>query len=184
MNKDQVVSKLQEAAIKSSISRLKSFCKVEPVAKEEANEAVDGAKYRDMALILLAGPEIHMMLKIFFNSNMQKEVIEATYGPIDDEKMVSKYSIDTLKEILNLIIGHLKQLLDKSGLHCEISLPIALRGYDELFFRDQIDKESEAWTWSVDFGGEKLLFSGILKLNFDRDIEFEYVEEGGSFELL
>lgn len=183
MTKDQVEIEIKNAVVESSKSRLESFCKVEGVALKKDIEIVDGAQYRDMVLILLSGSEIHLILKMFFDSEAQGSLISKTYGQLEDRTKVSKYAVDTIKEVANLVAGHMKLLLETSKLDCEISLPIAMRGYDDLFFRDRGLEKSFRWNWELRHNNEPILLSGQMRLTIDREVDFQYVDQSSSLEI-
>jgi CheY-specific phosphatase CheX len=183
MTKDQLEKAIQEALIQSSHSRLKTFCQVDDIKLNPKLEIAEAAHCPDMVLILLSGPEIHLTFKMFFNSEKARFLIEKTYGDINFKNEVSKYSVDAMKEVANLVVGHMKILLEKSDIKSEISLPIALRGYDELFFKDRKNDIIRKWHWEMEYENQQILFTGLMKLNLEKEgVEFVYEDESSSLE--
>ena len=74
-------------------------------------------------------------------------------------------------------------LLDQAGVNCEISLPISMRGYDEIFFKDDINLGLKKNQWEIYRASEKLTFVSVVRNSLDNDIELEYVEESSTIEL-
>ena len=137
-----------------------------------------------MVLIVLSGPKIKQTLKIFFNAASALPFVEQTYGKTIEKEQLTKLSTDAFKEVANLVAGHIKILLEKSGIKCEISLPIALRGYDDLFFSNKNENKEFKSHWKIKHLGEELIFSNLVeveKLKLKND--FVYSDEVNEIEL-
>lgn len=92
-----------------------------------------------MAVILLASNKFKLLFKIHFDTTKAARVGEKK----SHERSVAYQEtnlrdFDQLKEYCNLVGGAIKQALGEEHSSAGLSLPLALRGFDELFFRDRV----------------------------------------------
>ncbi len=184
MTKGQFEESLESALMKSSLSRIKTFCRQEDFHLNKSPDvSKDHAQKPNLVLILISGQDVHITLKVFFDAKKCPSLTEQTHGQSDQEDEQSHRSVDVVKELSNLIAGHIKMLLDQAGINCEISLPISMRGYDEIFFKDDINLGLKKNQWEIYRESEKLTFVSVVRNSLDNDIELEYVEESSTIEL-
>ena len=183
MTEVQLKQSIDDATKKSSISRLTSFCHLTGLSGFEPAKKSDTELFSNMVLIILSGPKIKQTFKVFFNATEALPFVEKTYKKNLSREQLSKYSIDTFKEIANLVAGHIKILLEKTGLRCEISLPIALRGYDDLFFSDKNEGSKYKSYWKIRYQGEELIFSNLIEIDKPKlKNDFVYIDKVSNIE--
>jgi hypothetical protein len=102
-----------------------------------------------MSIILIAGHNLSIALKIHFDTIDGLEMLEAI-ASIPKEKQDMQSAIDGVKEYSNLSAGMLKECLGSYNELTGISIPLMTRGFDELLFlaRDRrlgIQKFRDIW---------------------------------------
>ena len=114
----------------------------------ERNEAVPIYGHW-MSIILIAGHNLSLALKVHFDTGDALEMLEAIAG-ITKDKQDMQSAIDGIKEYSNLSAGMLKECLGSYNELTGISIPLMTRGFDELLFsaRDRrlgINKFRDIW---------------------------------------
>lgn len=100
-----------------------------------------------LGVILLAGPEIRLTLKAFFNIQDIQYILSRKMGrpvALGSGNLFDDY----VREYLNRLAGVGKRSLGESGLNVGISLPIVTRGFDEAFSNPAGSTETTA-VWGV-----------------------------------
>ena len=111
-----------------------------------------------LGVILLAGPEIVVTLKAFFNLKDVLEIIERKIG----RSVATESSVlldDYVKEFLNRVAGVGKRHLCDSGISVGISLPIVTRGFDEAFNKESKGNLQTLSVWSAGQGKASLILT-------------------------
>jgi CheY-specific phosphatase CheX len=86
-----------------------------------------------MALILISGKALRIILKVHFNVKSSKKMASPIYGK-SPEKLEVRQAKDFIKEFCNLSAGYLKKIFEDQAIDVGISLPLVIRGFDEVFF--------------------------------------------------
>ena len=142
-------------------------------------------------LILLSNKQLNVTLKFFFTPKKIESLVKNTMGDRFEESKSADLARDVLKEVANLTMGHVKNRFIASNLKVESSLPIAMRGYDNLFFREfETGENSQKNFWALQ-GDDYSIFcsleasiTGEIKdINFD-ELDKEDSEQAGGIDFL
>ncbi len=181
MTEVQLLNSIDEATQKVSLKRLESYSRKTGFSIElKSLDEIDIIDY-SMVVILISGESIHQTFKIFFDPSRSFKLLDQIYkNKVDNEV---ELICDFFKEVANLTAGQIRSLLEKSGLRCEISLPILLRAYDELFFNPKDQVNNLTTYWMMTSQDMKLYFSSSIQL-FDKskNINFKFEDEDGNVE--
>jgi len=153
-----------EAIIRQkSESLLKSFGSVDPVRSSSPPSTFLVHGHR-MTVILISSPVVRITFKAHFNEFESSGLIKTRLKSIK-EPIPSEQVLDYFKEYCNVIAGAVKSELKTVGIDAGISLPLAARGFDELFFPTPDNKRTFENTWTIEhpFGNFRCsLFCQIL----------------------
>lgn len=112
------------------------------------NEKVLGT---EMVLINLFAANFGCTLKIFFSSSSLKGL-----------KELSNYSkdqiIDSVKELSNLLMADIKNLLVLNKIDCDVGIPVSLKGFDNLFVYESELRFHTLRCWNIDLEGCPIQF--------------------------
>ena len=102
-----------------------------PEVRVESIEAKDARIffYNHLSLILIGGGDFRMLLKIFSNKSDIYKMAETALGEIRSESAI----VDFMKELANVLGGSIKRSMEASELQVGLSLPLSIKGFDELF---------------------------------------------------
>jgi CheY-specific phosphatase CheX len=171
-------------AVQSSIqSRIETFCKIQGVKTEVVEQLEHRRSFANMALILLSGEKVRLKLKLFFDKEGSSRFFENIHNPETNRHPAQ--NVDALKEVLNLVIGHLKILLEDVAVKCDISLPVAMRGYDDLFFPNSQKGATES-IFRIEYKGSEIFL--VSQLTCDDGVDLteivSYRDETSQIEFL
>ena len=134
-----------------------------------------------MALILVSGKALRMTLKVHFNIKSSKKMASPIYGKTP-EKLEVRQAKDFIKEFCNLSAGSIKKIFEDQSVDVGISLPLVIRGFDEVFFERQNKNSIIEDKFRIENGGVGVLCTNIVEvfnqsLLGDVDINIEEEEE-------
>lgn len=113
------------------------------ISVEELDQKDDPVYARRMAMILVASGVLKMTLKAQYNIPDVIKIAETLDA--DTSK-----SIDSLmKEYCNLVGGTIKRILEDEELIVGLSIPVAYRGFDEIFSPEQEQGEFLRTKWGL-----------------------------------
>lgn len=84
--------------------------------------------YNRLSLILLGGPDFRMLVKIHSNESDIAVMAKEALGEGADIA-----AVDFMKELANVLGGSVKRAMESADLQVGLSLPLSIRGFDELF---------------------------------------------------
>ncbi len=184
MGQDKFTESLHQAVVQSCQSRLQTFCQIQGVDAENLKTLKDRQTYSNMALVLLSGKNVKLVLKLFFDSDSTHSFFENNKLPEDGGREIRRSAIDGLKEVLNLVAGHLKILLEQVEVTSDISLPVAMRGYDDMFF-PVTEKTSTEAVYRLSYKGSEIFLCSLLTTGSTlKEVSLTYQDETSSVELL
>jgi CheY-specific phosphatase CheX len=136
-----------------------------------------------MALILISGKSVRITFKVHFNIRTAQEFAAPVYGKNPDD-IEMRQAKDFVKEFCNLSAGFIKKIFEDQNLDVGISLPLVIRGFDEVFF-DKSEKETITEdSFKLDQSGNGLICSSHIEVFnhemlqvIDTNIEEEEEEE-------
>lgn len=84
--------------------------------------------YNRLSLILLGGADFRMLIKIHSNESDVAIMAKEALGAGDEVA-----TVDFVKELANVLGGSVKRAIEAAELQVGLSLPLSIRGFDELF---------------------------------------------------
>ncbi|SMF08647.1 hypothetical protein [Pseudobacteriovorax antillogorgiicola] len=128
-------------------TRSKVDIKVEP---HEVESMVFG---KWMAMILLCGPDLEVTFKLHYDLPIAIKILESCLPKGLSNDPQGKVS-DFFQELCNTCAGEVKAILDKQKIVVGLSLPLSLRGSDEIMFsqRKNYHHQSNYWLLATDQG--------------------------------
>jgi hypothetical protein len=84
--------------------------------------------YNRLSLILLGGADFRMLIKIHSNESDIAVMAKEALGEGGDIA-----AVDFVKELANVLGGSVKRAMESAELQVGLSLPLSIRGFDELF---------------------------------------------------
>ena len=157
------VQDLHHISQKTAADRLQTYCSSQEVQVQEYAEKNFQPSFKNLVMILVVSPKFYQSLKFFFNWESTAPLLERIYkkGISDGEK--EHLIVDMFKEVSNLSAGHIKTLLNKSEIYSDISLPISMRGYDDLFSNQSNSMKQFTQSWKFQVGTSSLIFSSAIE---------------------
>jgi hypothetical protein len=128
-----------------SLSRLRSHSGVQEiqVIKIENLPLVPG---HWMTIILASGREVRITFKTYFSTLNARPFLVSTYG---SKKLRQNQILDFFKEFCNLTLGGIKIFLETNGVHVGTGLPLATRGFYQVFFPPAIGQQTVEHHWQL-----------------------------------
>lgn len=148
--KAEIKSRFTDIIRQVSLLRMKAYSENDDFKLKEASKynphGYVFANY--MAMIIIAGQSVKITFKTFFNHQDSEPIARYLYNTdtVDHHR-----SLDVIKEYCNLAAGYMKKVLVENDIQVGISLPIATRGFNEVF-------------WDVDESKDKITFEDCWQL--------------------
>ena len=150
---ENIKDKLKDVIRQAAESRTRVHARDDNFTLLEISENIQIGQIQGnwMSLILITGEPLKITLKLHFSHNDIKVLIQPFYGAQSCSEISDKQSMDFVKELSNLIAGYLEQAFLGMNIPLGISLPLATRGYYEIFSdyspsEHPIIKLSDLWT--------------------------------------
>jgi CheY-specific phosphatase CheX len=121
-----------------------------------------------MALILLSGKALRIILKVHFNIKSTKKMASPIYG-ISPDKLEVRQAKDFIKEFCNLSAGYLKKIFEDQSVDVGISLPLVIRGFDEVFFEKKKKNSILEDRFRIDSSGLGVICTNMVEI-FNQDL--------------
>lgn len=115
-----------------TLTQFRRYC-VSPAAALAEASLAELPFLQHLAGIVLLGAGLEITFKMHF---MTVDALTITRRKLGSETVTLTQSIDCMKEFLNLLAGKVKELLEREGVELGQSLPFAIQGYNEIFFRE------------------------------------------------
>lgn len=117
-----------------------------------------------LGLILVSGPGCRIVFKCFFSAEDVKKVAANVYAK-KPEDIPLRQSHDFIREFCNLTAGGLVKLFGNQGVSLGISLPIIIRGFDDIFY-DAVSDSIQSYEdiWSVSDGDSSFVFGALVEI--------------------
>lgn len=143
--------------------------------------------YSRLSLILVANADFRLLIKVHCNESdvrtLAKEALQYVEQGRDDGLT------DFIKELTNLLGGALKRTLEVSRIQIGLSLPLMIRGFDELFSEKIASTESSIFSFGRN--GQKIVVQVQLDYLTDKakgllsQVDFSVgSDSSGGFEFL
>lgn len=134
-----------------------------------------------MSAIILTSPVMRVTFRTHFMTEDGKVLVATSFSK-NPEEVLSMEVLDFFKEYCNMVAGKIKWLLEFNGTESGISLPVMLRGFDEVFFKKEDRKSLFSEKWKLQTASLAIACSIIvefeegkswddLKLNYTSDYE-------------
>ncbi len=174
MTEVQLLKSIDEATQKISLKRIEGYSQTQGFTiQPELMSHIPLIDY-SMVIILISGGALRQTFKVFFDLSHAKVLLKKIYKT--EVKNPDELTCDFFKEIANLTAGQMRNLFEKSGFQCEISLPILLRAYDELFFNSKEDVNSKTSYWQIKNKEVTLYCSSTVEL-FEKSKNRSFLSE-------
>ena len=103
-----------------------------------------------MVVILVTAPDLRLTFKAHFKTNVARGFVAPLFQ-VAEHTVKSQHAIDLMREFCNLTGSAIKKELSEMGYAAGVSLPIVMRGLDELLLQnDRI--EGYACHWDISAG--------------------------------
>lgn len=127
---------LQEIAEKIFIDKLEAAVKNNKSFKSVENNSDKVVHGKWMAMILVCGADLEVTLKVHYDSQVGRLLLSAASKK--DVNDIDPCRIqDFFREYCNTCAGELKAILAKQNISVGLSLPLSLRGSDQIVFAQQ-----------------------------------------------
>ncbi|MFK7827093.1 MAG: hypothetical protein AB8G05_23320 [Oligoflexales bacterium] len=129
-----------------SLEIIKTYCRNQEITVSDNNKS--DLKYNEyMSIIRLNGARLRIGFRVYYMIKHAAGLSHQKYG-IDLEQISPLQVIDAMKEFCNATAGRLKYLLEQNDIITGHSLPFALKGYNELLFKEFSDSIADA-SWRL-----------------------------------
>jgi hypothetical protein len=159
-----VVSLIRE----SSLSRLITLSRKQNILIREI-ETTPLVFAHWMSFILISGENLRIIFKAHFMTEAAIYFAEETYG--NSKEVSLGRSLDFFREYCNLTAGQIKLELDQNNVKVGASLPGLIRGFDEVFYREQ--KGSTKILWQL--GSNEIRFDCSAHIEVFKDFEIKKI---------
>jgi len=158
------------------LSCLKTFGRIQE-ARVEEDLNTDLVAGHWLSVIVIQGEACRIVLKVQSESKAISRLFAHTMR-MKIEQVSSQQVKDFLREVCNLAAGQIKKGLANCNLDTGISLPLATRGFDNLFFKTSTTPETIEDRWKIIWGdGEIRCYSSIDILSRSELRAFQYRED-------
>jgi len=131
-----------------------------------------------MSLILISGKDIRVTFKTnYYQATIKKIMAKKFNKPI--EQITTDQTKDFVREFCNLVAGTTKTIFEQVGSKVGISLPLVLRGFDNLFFIEKINENHYTYTWRLseaDSYVDCCCYVEVLSPNIFKDADMKFIE--------
>lgn len=188
MSEDEMMknalSKLKELVRQVSITRFKQSSQNDNYNLLEVPKSSEKTVFDHwMSLILISGKSLRITFKTHFNIKTCRKIASPIYGK-KPEDIAVRQAQDFVKEFGNLSAGFLKKIFEEQDVDVGISLPLVIRGFDEVFFDKTEGNSKLEDCWKLDNGTTSLICTSLLEVyqpeiieELDFNIEDEEEEE-------
>ena len=148
-SKSECLEKLASIASQVSIDKLQVASK-----NRLSLQLVDFEKEREtvyskwLAMILLCGPHLEVTFKVHYSTEVGRSFLAKATKRTVDEVVFEKVQ-DFFREYCNTFGGGFKAVLDSQNIVIGLSLPLSIRGSDEILFSRRKDYEKNVRFWKL-----------------------------------
>jgi CheY-specific phosphatase CheX len=176
----QALLKLKELVRQVSITRFKQSAQNDNYNLLEVPKSSEKTVFDHwMSLILISGKSLRVTFKTHFNIKTCRKIASPIYGKKPDDIAV-RQAQDFVKEYGNLAAGFLKKIFEEQDVEVGISLPLVIRGFDEVFFDKSPDQSKLEDCWRLDNGTTNLVCTSLLEVyqpDIIHELDFNIEEE-------
>ena len=177
---DSSLAKLKELVRQVSITRFKQSSQNDEYNLLEVPKSSEKTVFDHwMSLILISGKSLRITFKTHFNIKTCRKIASPIYGKKPDDIAV-RQAQDFVKEYGNLAAGFLKKIFEEQDVDVGISLPLVIRGFDEVFFDKTQDEAKLEDCWRLDNGSTSLVCTSLLEVyqpEVIQELDFTIEEE-------
>ena len=174
------LAKLKELVRQVSITRFKQSSQNDEYNLLEVPKSSEKTVFDHwMSLILISGKSLRITFKTHFNIKTCRKIASPIYGKKPDDIAV-RQAQDFVKEYGNLAAGFLKKIFEEQDVDVGISLPLVIRGFDEVFFDKTQDEAKLEDCWRLDNGSTSLVCTSLLEVyqpEVIQELDFTIEEE-------
>ena len=195
---DDIKDKLKDIIRQAAESRTRVHARDDNFTLVEVPEKIRIGQIQGnwMSLILITGEPLKVTIKLHFSHKDIKSLIHPFYGAETASEISDKQSMDFVKELSNLTAGYLEQAFAEMSVPLGISLPLATRGYYEIFSDynpsdHPIIKLSDLWC--IEHDSVKIIGSVLIEITstdaLKNLLSYEYAttedeDDDGEFDFL
>jgi|GEM_PF-3193633 len=146
----------------ASVSTLKDYTHIESVHEMlPSSDSIILGHW--MPVIIISSAVMQITFKTHLMT-MDGKIFSASSFKKNPEEMSSQQVLDFFKEYCNMVGGKIKWLLEFNQIASGISLPILLRGFDEVFFSHQETPYLFSDKWKITSNTASLTCSILIEL--------------------
>ena len=130
-----IQEKIKELIRQASLEKIQSYAQIPDFQLQEYDVPLRPGQVlaHRLALVFISGKPIRITFKVHFNHKDTREIAFRLYGVSSLDRVTEKHVIDFIKEYCNLSGGYLKKLFENIRLGLGMSLPLCMRGFDEVY---------------------------------------------------
>lgn len=124
-----------------------------------------------VSLILLSSNQVRIFFKIFFD-------FQTLHNILNEKKILQKILrmdestlTDFMKEYCNLVGGYINAILEQNEIQTSMSLPLALKGFEDFFFPYPDNVGSFESNWVIDCQGQKFYCACLVEIMDFKSLE-------------
>lgn len=161
------VETLEKYVQEVSLFTLQDYSEISNIALSELTDllAVQGEWMR---LILIAGESFRITFKVQWSQEEGSPFVATSYNKTAD-KIELKEASDFFGEFCNQVAGKIKWKLENSGVDVGVTLPLLLKGFDEIYFSNPNGVHTFESRWLLRAPGSRIAISVFFEIT-DQDI--------------
>ncbi len=152
-------ARLADFIRETSRAHLAQFAKLKAAALSEIS-ADRPVLAHWISLILISGKQVRITFRIHFHTAAARELASGAFSA-PTTKVSSEQAHDFAKEFCNFCAGRIKHLLTANGYEVGISLPLTMRGFDQVFEEPSGETYAFEDRWMI-VGDRETIFCSTL----------------------
>jgi CheY-specific phosphatase CheX len=125
-----------------------------------------------VAFVLITGDRIRITFRAHFNTETATQFLKQTVSGTSSQ-YEDTHAYELLKEYCNLCAGEIKRVLGTNEVTSSVSLPLMIRGFDQIFEPSSRERVVVDDRWIVRGGGLSYFCSSRIEAEDSRDIKQE-----------
>ena len=148
-----------------SLEIIRTYTRHQEISVSDNNKSE--LKYNEyMSVIRLNGSRLRIGFRVYYMIKYAAGLSHHKYG-LELDQITPLQVIDAMKEFCNATAGRLKYLLEQNDIITGHSLPFALKGYNELLFKEFSDSIADA-SWRLQNGETSFIDCSIFYFSKDK----------------
>jgi CheY-specific phosphatase CheX len=154
-------ARLADFIRETSRAHLAQFAKLKAAALSEINSDRPVLAHW-ISLILISGKQVRITFRIHFHTAAASELASGAFSA-PTAQISSEQAHDFAKEFCNFCAGRIKHLLSANGYDVGISLPLTMRGFDQVFEEPSGEKYALEDRWMIVGDRETVYCSALIE---------------------